>query len=292
MQVEWYRSFAEAAKWSNLSKAADKLNMTQPAVSKHIRHLETAYGVELFRRSAAGVELTEAGKLFLTRLAPVLEALHSLDADMREFAALPGYRLGSLPSVAAQVLPSRLRDYHASGYPISVGVRISSEELAKALQEGTFDAVLLDSTYADERRQWSRELFTENYIAVLPDGHPLRTRATLSAADLTREPFVFSSHCDSLTRYTAVAERNGYTPDVKLLTDNIDYLLGVVAVGTGITVIPELFRKQAERTGLHAVPMTDTDLFRTIVLTARTADTGLRLYRLLAGPQPRQAEAN
>jgi DNA-binding transcriptional LysR family regulator len=291
MQVEWFRSFAEAAKWSNLSKAADKLNMTQPAVSKHIRHLEIAYGVELFERSAAGVELTEAGKLFLGRIGPVLEAIHSLDADMRKFAAQPGCRLGSLPSVAGQLLPSRLREYYATDYPISVGVRNSSQELTEAMQAGEFDAVLIDAACADERKMWSRELFSEGYVALLPDGHPLQTRNALTAAELAHETFVFCSHCDVLARYSAAAEKYGYTPDVKLLADNVDYLFGLVAVNTGIAVMPELFRKQARRTGLHAVPMTDAELRRTIVLAARTADTGLRLHRLLFDSHPQPAEA-
>lgn len=287
MQVEWYRSFTEAVKWKSMSKAADKLSLTQPAISKHIRHLEAAYGVELFRRGAAGVELTEAGELFLERIAPVVQALSEIEAEMRPFAEHPKFALGSLPSVAAQVLPHRLRDYHAAGYPLAVTVRLSSEELMEGLQSGGFDAVLVDAACAGGR-QWSRELFTEGYIAVVPEDHPLRGRTGVTAAELANEPFVFPVCCDTRTRFEALAERCGYRPDVKMETDNTDYLLGLVAVGTGITVLPGLFKGQAERLGLHAVPIAEESLRRTIVLAARTAGTGSRLYRLLDGSRPRE----
>lgn len=280
MQVEWYRSFTEAAKWKSLSKAADKLSMTQPAISKHIRQLETAYGVELFRRTATGVELTEAGRRFLERIVPVVQSIDSIEAEMRQYTAQPGYTIGSLPSIATQVLPGRLRDYHAAGYPITVKVKQTSGELLKELQDGAVDAVLMDSAYAGGPL-WSRELFTESYIVILPKGHPLQGRSALSSLELKQEHFVFTTHCDTHARFIKIAERYGYRPDVKLDVDSNDFLLGVVKVGTGITVMPELFGAQAEGLGLHTVPVAESELGRTIVLAARTAETGSKLYRLL-----------
>lgn len=290
MQVEWYRSFTEAAKWRSLSKAADKLNLTQPALSKHIRHLETAYGVELFRRGATGVELTEAGKLFLARITPIVDALASIEAELRPYAEQPGYVLGSLPSVAAHVLPARLREHHDAGYPITVHVRPTSGELLEGLHDGSFDAVLVDGGYADNRL-WIRELFSEAYIAVLPAGHKLHNRTTLTVADLADEPFVFIACCDTRERFTTIAEQCGYRPDVKLEVSSNDYLLGIVAIGTGITVLPELFHTQAERLGLHTIPLAERHLRRTIALAARNANTGAKLYRMLNGGRTQQPEA-
>ncbi|WP_248923887.1 LysR family transcriptional regulator [Paenibacillus hamazuiensis] len=280
MQVEWYRSFTEAAKWRSLSKAADKLRLTQPAVSKHIRQLETAYGVELFRRTAAGVDLTEAGKLFLERIMPVVQSLDTIELEMRQYAAEPGYTLGSLPSVATQVLLGRLQEYHAAGNPITIKVRQRSAELREELQEGAFDAALMDAACAGGRL-WIRELFTEAYLAVIPEGHKLQGRTALSLTELKDEPFVLTTLCDTHTRFSTLAEKHGYRPDIKLEVDSSDFLLGVVAGGTGITVLPELFRAQAERLGLHTIPIAEPELRRTIVLAARTADTGTKLFRLL-----------
>lgn len=280
MQVEWYRSFMETVKWKSLSKAAEKLNLTQPAISKHIRNLEAAYGVELFRRSAAGVELTEPGSFFYKKIAPVVESIAAIESEMRPFSEKPRYTLGSLPSVAAHVLPGRLRDHHAAGYPITVSVRASSQELAQGLQEGVLDAVLMDDAYADGR-MWIRTLFAEGFVAVLPDGHRLGAREELTVKDLEGEPFVFPSCCDSRFRFTKAAMQTGYSPNVRMEADNSEYMLGIVAVGTCITVLPELFGEQAKRLGLHAVPMKEPGLSRTIVLAARNHVSGSNLYRLL-----------
>ncbi|CAG7652366.1 HTH-type transcriptional regulator GltC [Paenibacillus solanacearum] len=287
MQVEWYRSFAEAAKWRSLSKAAEKLNLTQPAISKHIRRLEEAYGVELFRRGPAGVEVTGAGALFMERIGPVLASLEALTADMRQFAERPRITLGSLPSVAAQVLPARLRDHYAAGHPIAVSVRPSSSELLEGLGDGSLDAVLMDDAYT-AGRLWRRELFTESYIAVLPQGHRMAGRVSLSAAELERELFIFPVCCDTRLRFAAIAEKHGYKPHVILEVDHNDYLLGIVAVGNGITVLPALFAGQSARLGLHAVPIEEESLRRTIVLAARSSETGAKLYRLLGGGTEQQ----
>ncbi|WP_219834219.1 LysR family transcriptional regulator [Paenibacillus sp. R14(2021)] len=282
MQVEWFRSFMESAKWKSLSKAADKLNLSQPALSKHIRQLEAAYDVELFRRTAAGVALTEAGSRFMEKIIPVLQSLETIEAEMRQYAAGPGYTLGSLPGIVTHLLPGRLRDYHASGYPITVKVRQTSIELREEMQEGVLDAALMDAAFVGGRL-WSKELFTEGSIAILPEGHTLRGRNTLSLEELKDELFVFATQkCETHTQFRTVAENYGYRPDIKLEVDENNEFLLNVAVGTGITVLPELFRAEAELLGLHAVPLAVPELRRTVVLAARTADIGSKLYRMLS----------
>ncbi|MBB6734135.1 LysR family transcriptional regulator [Cohnella zeiphila] len=291
MQVEWFKSFTETVKRKSLSKAAESLNLTQPAISKHIRNLELVYGMELFRRGSAGVELTAAGRLFLERIAPVVEAIDAVGDEMRSLAERPRFTLGSLPSVAAQVLPGRLRDYNAAGYPLSVNVRGTSEELAAALLEGTFDAVLIDAEYAGGRL-WSRELFAEDYVVILPPRHRFRRRRALRTEELKDETFVFVNHCDSCKRFVTAAARYGFVPHTRMELDNNDYMLGIMAMGTDITVLPRLFGYQAERLGLHVVPLQEEHLRRTIALAARTPVTGARIYRMLDASRMQEAETS
>lgn len=282
MQVEWFRSFTEAARWKSLSKAAEKLSLTQPAISKHIRQLEAVYDVKLFRRTAAGVELTEAGIRFSERIAAVVQSLDAIETEMRQYAHEPGYMLGSLPSVMKFVLPGRLRDYQASGYPVTVKIRQMSSDLREDLQQGDLDAALMDAAYVGGRL-WSKELFSESYIAVLPEGHRLGGREALGLNDLRDEHFVIATQkCEAHAKFSALAEKYGYSPDVKLEVDESVEFLFNVAMGTGITVMPELLRAEAMLLGLHAVPIAEPELRRTIVLAARSADVGARLYRQLA----------
>ena len=125
MQVEWFRSFTEAARWKSLSKAAENLNLTQPAISKHIRSSRLSYDVKAVppHRRGRRVDSTEAGIRFSERIVAVVQSLDAIETEMRQYAHEPGYMLGSLPSVMKFVLPGRLRDYQASGYPITVKIR-------------------------------------------------------------------------------------------------------------------------------------------------------------------------
>ncbi|SFJ83640.1 DNA-binding transcriptional regulator, LysR family [Paenibacillus sp. UNC496MF] len=287
MQVEWFRSFTEAAKWKSLSKAADRLSLTQPAISKQIRQLEATYGIELFRRSAAGVDLTEAGRHFLERIMPVVASLDTIEAGMRRFKAEPGYTLGCLPSVVTRLHPGRLRDYRDAGHPVTIKVRQTSAALRDELQEGAFDAALLDAAFAGDR-MWSKTLFTEGYVAVLPEDHPFRGRTSLRLEELRKERFVFASpQCEIHDRVKTLAESYGYSPDVELEVDGNKEFLFNVAVGAGITVLPEMLAAEAKQMNLQAVPLAEPGLRRTVALAARTADVGAKLFRLLdAEPVP------
>ena len=97
------------------------------------------------------------------------------------------------------------------------------------------------------------------------------------------EHFVIATQkCEAHAKFSALAEKYGYSPDVKLEVDESVEFLFNVAMGTGITVMPELLRAEAMLLGLHAVPIAEPELRRTIVLAARSADVGARLYRQLA----------
>ncbi|WP_219836175.1 LysR family transcriptional regulator [Paenibacillus sp. R14(2021)] len=281
MQVEWFRSFTEAAKWKSFSKAADRLNLTQPAISKQIRQLEAVYGVELFQRSASGVELTKAGRQFMAQIIPVVTSLENIEVYMRQYKSEPGYKLGCLPSLAAQFLLDRLRVYRASNNRVMVKVRQTSIELLDGLQESSFDAALMDADFVGAP-MWSKTLFTEGYIAVLQGDHPLRERTSLRLEELKDERFVFAtSKCEIHDRVRSLVSSSRNLPDVQLeFEGNKEFLLNV-AVGAGITVLPGLLRAEAELMGLHAVPLAEPELYRTIVLAARTADIGSKLYRRL-----------
>jgi LysR family transcriptional regulator, transcription activator of glutamate synthase operon len=78
MNTEWFQSFVEAVRRKSLSRAAKALNLSQPALSKHIRHLEQDLDVVLFHRTSAGSELTEAGERFYNRIVPVIDELNAV----------------------------------------------------------------------------------------------------------------------------------------------------------------------------------------------------------------------
>lgn len=105
MNLEWLHSFAEAAKLKSFSKAAQALNLTQPALSKHIRNLEHALEVTLFYRTSGGIELTEAGERFYTRIVPVISDLASIRRELRQYRR-NGSSGARKPSKSGYLLPA------------------------------------------------------------------------------------------------------------------------------------------------------------------------------------------
>jgi LysR family transcriptional activator of glutamate synthase operon len=108
MNLEWFHGFLEASRLKSLSKASEKLNISQPALSKQIRNLEEILGVELFKRTAVGVELTEEGTLLHKRIQPILSEMESLRKDLLNLQKVSSVRLGTLPSLATYYLPQKV----------------------------------------------------------------------------------------------------------------------------------------------------------------------------------------
>lgn len=145
MQLEYFRGLVEAVQHKSLSQASERLNLTHPALSKQIRKLEDYYGAALLRRSAAGVEPTEAGRLLYDRIRPILRDLSTLQNDMTAYTGLKRIALGSLPSAAAYYLPPLIVKLESKGITAEITVKPTSEELIELLRTAFLDAAVVDS---------------------------------------------------------------------------------------------------------------------------------------------------
>ncbi len=115
MDLEAVRSFIEVKNTRSLSKASKILHISQPALSKQIQRLEADLEVTLLKRSAQGVELTEAGELFIKRMLPILEHIHEVKAEMKKFQEKRNISIGILPSLAAHYI-SKCKDTLGDGF--------------------------------------------------------------------------------------------------------------------------------------------------------------------------------
>nr|WP_286893942.1 LysR family transcriptional regulator [Thermobacillus sp.] len=137
MNTLWIRAFLEASEHKSLTRAGEKLYLTQPALTKQIRNLEEWLGAELFRRSAQGVELTEEGARFRERILPVLAEIESIRNDLWSARQAAPIRLGTLPGLAAHYLPPRLTELKRQGIRAEMKVLNSTEEIISQLANWT-----------------------------------------------------------------------------------------------------------------------------------------------------------
>lgn len=148
------RVFVTAARTLSFSKCAAALNITQPAVSRHIGELEARYGMPLFTRGTSGVALTKAGGLLLSHAESLLSAYQKMDYDMELLSQTSQGRLsiGASTTIAMYLLPPVL----ASFMELSGGVEVSmlsgnSENVEQWLRDGTVDIGLVENA---SRRPW------------------------------------------------------------------------------------------------------------------------------------------
>src|SRR6516162_3226688 len=132
MELRHLRYFIAAAEEENVSRAALKLHVSQPGISRQIRDLEDEIGFQLFERSAKSLKLTEAGKLFLAEAKSVLQRADEAVKKAKAVAENAGGQLhvGYAPSLTVKILPPSLRAFQAQFSKVRVSLHdLSTEEM-------------------------------------------------------------------------------------------------------------------------------------------------------------------
>jgi DNA-binding transcriptional LysR family regulator len=244
-------SFREVAVRRSFSAAADALGFTQPAISQHVSRLEKAVGVRLLDRDARGVTPTVAGEALLRGADPLLEQLRRLEADVRMAAgqAPPKLRVAAFPSVASGLLPGavaemRARHPHETQLELSV---IDPDPALERLAAGTLDvAMVIDSAVAPLKVAEGLELvpiLTEPMLIALGAGHRLASRASISLEELRDEPWLLTEMggtCEDSNIVLRAFHEAGFTPDIRLESEDYNALQGMAAAGMGVAMIPSL----------------------------------------------------
>jgi LysR family transcriptional regulator, transcription activator of glutamate synthase operon len=176
--------------------------------------LEGDLGIVLFHRTSTGIELTEAGERFYTRITPVIAELSAIRQELQQFSRNNPIVIGSLPSLAAYYLPSKMKGLRSLDRPISLMIQNTSKELVQSLHNGRLDAVFVDTLSTGESL-WNRELFTEPYYAVFPLDHRFKSKETVELVELCDEPLItHQAPCDTRKHVIEQIEALGYKPNI------------------------------------------------------------------------------
>ncbi|GAB3827226.1 LysR family transcriptional regulator [Dactylosporangium cerinum] len=197
MELRHLVYFVAVAEERNFSRAAERLRVVQSGVSAAIRSLERELGVQLFDRSSQRVALTDAGAALLPEARATIDAAQAArDAVDEVRGGLRGtLRIGTLISVGFIDLPGLLGQFRAEHPGVDLRLRAAptgSAGLARSLLDGELDVAFVSLAGRPPAGLSVRVLVAEPIVAVLPAGHPLADRATVSLADLAEEPFVDS----------------------------------------------------------------------------------------------------
>jgi DNA-binding transcriptional LysR family regulator len=252
--VEHYqlRSFAAVAEDLHMGRAAARLHVAQPTLSRQIASLERDLGVELFIRAHRRMRLTTAGEVFLAHARDILHRSDSARRDARRAAQgeLGTLRLGFVQSATYEQLPRLVRRFRATFPDVHVEATfMTTLQQIGALRAGQLDAGLLrpqqpaDTTGTAGIAGLERlSLAHDPMVAVVPAGHRLArdgsTRITLAA--LADEPFVLYTKESGSTGYDLIldaCQSAGFTPNVVQHAMDAPTIVAMVAAGLGVSVL-------------------------------------------------------
>jgi DNA-binding transcriptional LysR family regulator len=193
MDLRHLRAFVTVAEEGTFTKAARRLHISQPPLSKQVRQLERELGTALFVRHRDGIELTRDGTMLLERAQATLTAFREFEdftktVSSRARPLRVGIGWGLWEAV------ERIRSHHTNRFP---DVRIAAEDLctgSHATGERRLD-ILVRRRPIDETSYDSELLFEEHFVALLADTHPLASRARVTLAELASAPLLMYDRC-------------------------------------------------------------------------------------------------
>lgn len=274
MELRQLRTFRSVAELGSLSKAADRLRIAQPALSRQIKLLEHELRTPLFVRTGRGMVLTDAGKMLLGRIGGLVRQLEQVRDDVASMAGAPSGQvvLGVVPTVSA-VLAGRLAQAVMRERP-GIGLRIVESyggHLLDWLHRGELDLAMIYGQGPDLHLP-TETLARDELMAVGARGSGLARRKGVTIEWLARQPLVLPSPSHGLrVLIDAAVAKKKLALNVLLEADSFRVHIDVVESGLGYTVLPPsaIFR-ELRQGRLEAVPITAPRLTRELVLAFPT----------------------
>ncbi len=245
----------EVARLGSFSAAAAELGYTQPAISRQIATLEAEVATALVRRVPAGAVLTDAGRLLADRAEVILARLADAEVEVRALSGLEGgtLRLATFASAAASIVPLAVARYRERYPAVELDIAmLDPGESVPRLRAGEFDLVLSHDSPGDPasrpaagRGAFDLEivaLFDDPmYVAMAPD-HRLAGAPSLALADFAQDPWMLalSATCPDARLFLRSCHAAGFEPRIAFQNDDYSAILGFVAAGVGVALIPDM----------------------------------------------------
>lgn len=261
IDLRHFRYFQAVAQELHFGRAAARLCIAQPALSRQIQQLEEEIGTPLLRRTQRKVELLPAGQVFLERSNLILAEVERAAVDARRTGAGEFGRLsvGFIHSSTYGLLPSIIERFRHL-YP-DIELELHEMPIADqhvALTRGVIDVGLLRPQPAPSEVE-VQPVMEDPFLVAVPLAHRLARRRSVRLQELEGEAMVMFPHRGSPlfhSRIMAMCERAGFTPRVAQQATQIHTVAGLVGAGIGIAIIPGTARNLQPR-GVHFLEIVD-----------------------------------
>lgn len=288
MDLATLNAFIAIAELGSFSEAAERLHLTQPAVSKRIASLEQQLDVRLFDRLGREVSLTEAGRALLPR---AYQILNVLDDTRRALSNLNGQVTGRLTlatshHIGLHRLPPLLRAFTRAHPQVALDIQFLDSEVAyEEILHGRAELAVI--TLAPETREPVRAVpvWDDPLDFVAAPEHPLAATGTIGLADVALHPAVFPGG-NTFTHHIVqrLFEEQGLTPNIAMSTNYLETIKMMVSIGLAWSVLPRtMLDEQVARLPLPGIQLSRRLGY--ILHTERTLSNAARAFMALLDAQ-------
>lgn len=257
-RLRYFRALADTL---NFRRAAEDLNITQPALSRAIAQLESDIGVRLLERSNARVSLTRAGHTFVAECDRVFAALRHATEETRRVARgeIGSLAIGYTDTAIVGAIPDIIETFRQNSPNVAIRLyQVHTGAQVQMLRNGQLDIGLM--TGPVDRSVFSAVIVQlERLVVLAPKGHPFENRKSLALKELAEQPFVLGDPNDwhvynrSLMQ---LCEKAGFAPRVIQTAPESQAIIGLVRCGLGLTIMPECHAKMSNAR-VVAIPLSD-----------------------------------
>lgn len=245
MDLQQLKYFQTVARLEHMTRAADVLNISQPALSKAISQLEHEVGAPLFERVGRAIRLNRYGALFLERTEPITQILDEAKQEIRNLVApnsgtvAIGFTHSMGTRLVSRAVQAFQKEYPKTGFEF---VQRNSLALVQDLNKGLCDLCLIPHLETDIPIDW-RELWREEVYVIVPLHHRFAKQDTVRLQDLAEDSFVTIKEGNSLRQIqNHVFEQVGISPDIVFEGEEFHTVASFVEAGFGVGLLPDLQR--------------------------------------------------
>ena len=239
MEIKDMRAFYAIVEEGNISHAAQRLDIAQPALSRQMKRLETSLGVQLFERGSRRIRLTDAGKVMYARVEHILGIVDGAVREITEMGSgvAGAVRLGTITTSGAMLVPELLSEFHRR-YP-QVTYQIWEAEGARILEllDNRVIEIGITRTQVDAKVYESIVLPNEPLVVIMNREQEIGKKAhEVRLSELKKVPLLVPLRWQSV--FTANCKKHGFVPNIVCVSDSIVQDLLLTKMGMGMALLP------------------------------------------------------
>ena len=264
MTVRHLKIFVEVYREMNITRASEKLYMTQPAVSRAIQELEHYYGVALFERINRRISVTEAGKELYAYAVHIIDSFDRAEKGLRNWDEIGVFRVGASVTLGSMLLPKVLKEFHTRHPGLTVKATVTNgTRLQRMLEDNELDLALIEGSVENDNLL-AEEFSEDRLILLVPPGSELLDREDVTLAELQEYPMLLREN-ESVSRILLnhVFALHGLPVNPLMESVSVHAIVEGVHEGLGISFLPEHLIRHSIESGFVATrPVSDERFLR------------------------------